>query len=126
MSARWKNSPRVIPFSGLLVGAYRAVLWGLIFSPPTLAVSSREMLAGFLALILLILEGQGYVLAMLAAYVQGSAFLFPKSVGATSRKQGYGVGVKRSIRLYLLVVPVLAVAAVYEALVVILIMPRLR
>ncbi len=115
----------VIPFSGLLVGAYRAVLWGLLFSPPALAVSAGRIILGFLVLVLLVLEGQGYVLAMLAAYVQGRAFLSPQSVGAESRKRGYWLGVKRSVRLYWLVVLTLVIAAVYEALIAIFILPKL-
>lgn len=106
----------VIPFSGLLLGAYRALMWGLILSP-----TAPELRAVMIPHSLtLILEGQAYVLAMLAAYVQGRAFLWPRSVGAATRRQGYGVGVKRSARVYLLVVLLLAVAAVYEALEVIL------
>ena len=113
----------LVPFSGLLVGGLRAVLWGLIFSPTTLAVSSREVVYGALALGLLLLEGQGYVLAMLAALVQGQSFLWPASAGATSRKQGYLMGLKQTALLYLLVFLVLAVAAVYEALLAIVILP---
>ena len=74
----------IVPFSGLLVGLMRAVTWGLLFSPPTLAVSGREAAMGLLIAILLVLEGQGYVLAMLAAWVQGRAFLSPQSVGAAN------------------------------------------
>jgi hypothetical protein len=107
----------VIPFSGLLTGAYRAVLWGLLLSPTT-PVLRWVMIPHSLVLIL---EGQAYILAMLAAYVQGRAFLWPRSVGAATRRQGYGLGVKRSVRIYLLVVLVLAVAAIYEALEVIFI-----
>ncbi len=114
----------VIPFSGLLVGAYRAVLWGLIFSPPPVEITGERLIFGALTLILLILEGQGYVLTMLAAYIQGKAFISPQSVSVTTHRQGYWVGVKRSARLYLLVVLVLAVAAVYEATFVILV-PKL-
>ncbi len=110
----------VIPFSGLLTGAYRAVLWGLLLSPTT-PVLRLVMIPHSLVLIL---EGQAYILAMLAAYVQGKAFLWPRSVGATTRRQGYGVGVKLSVRIYGLVVLLLAVAAIYEALEVIFI-PRL-
>ena len=116
----------IVPFSGLLVGLVRAVTWGLLFSPPTLAVGGREAVMGLLIAILLVLEGQGYVLAMLAAYVQGHAFLFPHTVGAANRAQGYLAGVKRSLRLYLLVGLVLAIAAVYEAVVAILVLPLLR
>jgi len=116
----------IVPFSGLLVGLVRAVTWGLLFSPPTLAVGGREAVMGLLIGILLILEGQGYVLAMLAAWVQGQAFLSPPSVGAADRGQGYVLGIKRALRLYVLVVLVLAVAAIYEAVVVIVIIPGLR
>jgi hypothetical protein len=116
----------IIPFSGLLIGLVRAVTWGLLFSPPTLAVGGREAAMGLLIAILLVLEGQGYVLAMLAAWVQGRAFLFPQSVGAADRGQGYLVGIKRSLHLYVLVALVLAVAAVYEAMIAIVIIPRLR
>jgi hypothetical protein len=107
----------VIPFSGLLIGAYRAVLWGLLVSPTT-----PELRLAMIPLsLVLILEGQAYILAMLAAYVHGRAFLWPRSVGAATRRQGYGFGVKRSFRIYLLVVVLLAAAAIYEALEVIII-----
>jgi len=116
----------IVPFSGLLVGLVRALTWGLLFSPPTLAVGGREAAMGLLIGILLVLEGQGYVLAMLAAWVQGRAFLSPQSVGAADRGQGYLAGLKRALHLYVLVALVLAVAAVYEAVVAIVIIPRLR
>lgn len=107
----------VIPFSGLLIGVYRAILWGVLLSP-----TSPEMrLVMIPHSLVLILEGQAYILAMLAAYVQGKAFLWPRSAGVATRRQGYGLGVKRSARIYLLVVLVLAVSAVYEALEVIFI-----
>ena len=107
----------VIPFSGLLIGAYRAVLWGLLLSPTT----PELRLVMIPHSLVLILEGQAYILAMLAAYVHGRAFLWPRSVGAATRRQGYGLGVKRSVRIYLLVVLLLAAAAIYEALEVIII-----
>ena len=107
----------IIPFSGLLVGVYRALLWGLLFSP------SAVVGAGLVFhLPTIILEGQAYVLAMLAAYLQGMAFLRPKSMGVRTHRQGYWEGVKLSVRVYLLVVVVLLVAAVYEAVSVIFIM----
>ena len=39
--------------------------------------------------ITLFLEGQGYILAILAAYMQGRAFLGPKTVGLERRRDGY-------------------------------------
>ena len=107
----------IIPFSGLLVGVYRALLWGLLFSPTAVLGAGIVFLWPTI-----ILEGQAYVLAMLAAYVQGVAFLRPRTVGAKTRRQGYWEGVKRSVRIYLLVAITLFVAAIYEAVSVILLM----
>jgi hypothetical protein len=50
----------------------------------------------------------------------------PQSVGAPDRGQAYLVGIKRALRLYVLVALVLAVAAVYEATIVIVVGPLLR
>ncbi|NIN66552.1 MAG: stage II sporulation protein M [Anaerolineae bacterium] len=102
----------IVPFSGLLLGAYRAALWGLILAP----TNTELALVMIPHSLTLLLEGQAYILAMLAVYVQGKAFLWPDSVGAANRSQGYVTGLKLSARLYLLVLFVLALAAVYEAL----------
>ncbi len=115
----------IVPFSGLLVGLFRALMWGILFSPSLSGVGFGDIVAGFLIVILLLLEGQAYVLTMLAAYIQGKAFLFPDSVGAPNRKSGYWTGVKQSLRLYPLVTLVLVAAAVYEAVIAILILPRI-
>ena len=111
----------LIPFSGLLMGALRAVLWGLVLSPTTPELA-RGMIPHSLTLVI---EGQGYILAMLAVYIHGKGFLWPRTVGAATRGQGYRTGVNRSAQVYLLVILVLAVAAVYEALEVIFIVPLL-
>ena len=100
----------VIPFSGILVGFYRAVLWGLLLSPahPDLRMI---MIPHSLTLIL---EGQAYILAMLAAYIQGRSFIWPKTVGLERRGQGYLEGLKRTGKMYLLVLLTLLIAAIYE------------
>lgn len=105
----------ILPFSGFLVGGVRAVIWGLLFSPTSLEVSGQGLISFLFILVLLFLEGQGYVLAMLAAFIQGKAFLSPISVGETSHAQGYLVGLKRSAYIFLLVAMVLILAALYEA-----------
>lgn len=56
----------------------------------------------------------------LGAYVQARAFLWPKVVGVTGHGRGYLAGLQRTAWLYVLVITCLAVAAVYEALEVIL------
>jgi len=58
---------------------------------------------------------------LFAVYLQGRAFLWPKSVGLETHKQGYVEGLKRTGRMYVLVVLTLAIAAVYEVLEVVLI-----
>jgi hypothetical protein len=50
----------VIPFSGLLVGVYRAILWGLMLSP----AAPELRLIMIPHSLTLILEGQAYILAM--------------------------------------------------------------
>ena len=111
----------VIPYFGVLMGLYRAVLWGLLLAPQ-----------GALALpmiphsITLLLEGQGYILAMLGAYTIWRGFFRPQAYGASGRLAGYLAGLKRCARIYVLVVLVLAVAAIYEAIEVILMMTLAR
>jgi hypothetical protein len=107
----------VIPFSGLLIGVIRAVLWGLILSP----ANPGLRLVMIPHSITLLLEGQGYILALLAAYLQGRAFLWPKTAGVEGHARGYREGLKRTGKLYLLVTLVLVVAAVYEVIEVLLI-----
>ncbi len=118
-SAIWITLPSlIVPFSGVLTGAYRAIMWGLLFSPASPAMDWK-MIPHWLTIIL---EGQAYILAMFAAYVQGKAFLFPRSVGVSSHLRGYWLGLGRSARLYVLVIITLAVSAIYEAVEVILMM----
>ena len=101
----------VIPFSGLCLGAVRAIVWGLMFSPTSWPTSTVSAIRGLLLLILLILEGQGYVLAMLAAYVQGATLLKRLMPPDSSRWQRYWCAVNLSGQLYPLIALQLAVAA---------------
>jgi hypothetical protein len=102
----------VIPFVGLLLGVYRAILWGLLFYPghPDMQVI---MIPHSLTLIL---EGQAYILVMFAAWLQGRAFLFPQSAGVEGHLRGYVEGLKRTGKIYILVILTLLVAAVYEVI----------
>jgi len=108
-----------LPASGMLMGVYRAILWGLLLSP-TDARLAGPMIPHSLTLIL---EGQAYIIAMLAAWVHARAFFSPKSVGETSHVRGYLQGLKQTGLLYLLITILLAVAAIYEALEVIYLAP---
>ncbi len=116
----------LLPFVGLLLGAVRAFIWGLIFTPNLTAFNGTVLAYGLLVGILLVLEGEGYVLAMLGSYIQGKSLLFPQSVGAATRWQGYKSGATWTLQLYTLVAGVLAVAAVYEGMLVSYVMPLLK
>jgi hypothetical protein len=106
----------ILPFSGFLIGIYRAVLWGLLLSP----AHPDMRLIMIPHSITLILEGQAYILALLAAYIQGRAFLWPKTVGFESHAKGYVEGLKRTGRIYILIILTLAIAAIYEVIEVVL------
>jgi len=109
----------VIPFFGLVVGGCRALLWGLLLAP-------QGPLAGPMVphSLTLLLEGQGYVLAMLGTWISGLATLRPRTFGLESHWRGYILGVKETVRLYPLIALALSLAALYEAFEVIYIVSR--
>jgi hypothetical protein len=112
----------IIPFSGMLVGIYRAILWGLILSP----ANPDLRLAMIPHSLTLIIEGQAYILTMLAAYIHGRAFLWSKRIGLEHRGQGYLEGLKRTGKLYVLVVFTLLIAAIYEVIEVVIMKQLIR
>jgi hypothetical protein len=108
----------VIPFSGIAAGLWRAALWGVMLSPVDPATRLRLLPHHLNTL----LEGECYVLAMLAAYLQGRWAL----PGTCLRGEAYGDGLLESARLYRLIVPLLVIAAIYEAIEVIYLQPLLK
>jgi len=111
----------LVPFSGVAIGLIRATLWGLILAPTTPELRTAMIPHS----VTLLLEGQGYVLAMLASFAMGKAFLSPSSMGVVRWRDSYVLGLKGASRIYILVAIVLAIAAIYEALEVIYLVPRL-
>lgn len=114
----------IIPFSGLVIGIVRALMWGLLFSPfhAQQWVSAPVFLN---QMILLLLEGEGYVLALAGAFVQGRALFFPHTVGQSSRLHSYWQGVRQSLALLACGAAVLALAGLYESVLIFWIIPRL-
>jgi hypothetical protein len=53
---------------------------------------------------------------MLGVYIHGKGIAKPRSVGAAGPVRGYQRGLVDSLRIYPLIVAVLAVASLYEAL----------
>lgn len=109
--------PSVIfpPLAGV-VAAYRAALWGLLLSP----VSPELRQPMVLHSLTLLLEGQGYILAVFAGLAAFKGWLKPETFGKNKRLSGYWQGWREAFPVYFLVILVLAVAAVYEAVTVII------
>jgi hypothetical protein len=92
-----------IPFLGIAYAAFRAFAWGY-----SLGIGS------FLSFLVMVLEGQGYVLAAFGAYLLAVRFLFPKKYGLESRKKAYIAGLKINGKIYILITGMLIVAACFE------------
>ncbi len=107
----------IIPFSGFLIGVPRMFIWGIIFSPFTrkLSFSHASILAGFLIVLLILFEGQGYILTLLGTYIHGRSFLFPEKNNLKNKKEGYLIGLKKIGYLYPIIAAVLLLSALLEA-----------
>jgi len=109
----------IVPFIGFLMAIYRGFFWGVLFAPinPDIRTS---LIPHYLTLLI---EAQGYIVAMFAIYLHGRSFLFPKSIGLESRWSGYRHGLIQTAWMYVLVTTILLISAVYEAIDVILLIP---
>ena len=107
----------IVPGVGVLVAAFRALLWGLLLAP-SFAILSGAMLPHSITLLL---EGEAYVIATFFGLLI-LVYLFRKAEGPGAARR-YGRALLMNVRGNLLVAIVLAVAAIYEAIEVILAMP---
>jgi hypothetical protein len=102
----------IVPCSGWLIAFYRAVLWGIIFAP----IQGMDLASGLLLVILLVLEGEGYILGMVGVWLHGRAVFFHRRLGYGGLGRGYLAGVKQMALMYVPTILVLLVAAVYEVI----------
>jgi len=107
----------IVPGVGVLVAAFRALLWGLLLAP-SFATLSGVMLPHSITLLL---EGEAYVIATFFGLLI-LVYLFRRAEGPGAARR-YGRALLMNVRGNLLVVIVLAIAAIYEAIEVILAMP---
>jgi len=108
----------VAPSLGIL--GYRALQLGIVYSPTTL----RLFQVMLYALPVLLIEGEGYVLASLVGINLGLAWLKPNWLyrEATSRKQAFIRALKESWKVYTWIAIVLLVSAIVEVIIVIFVM----
>lgn len=114
-SLLWITLPSaVIPGAGCLLALFRAFLWGLLLAP-TVMVLSMAMLPHSWTLLL---EGEAYVLAAFFALLV-PVYVVQESLGGGVFRR-YGRALLINVKGNLVVAIVLAVAACYEAIEVIL------
>ena len=104
----------IIPGAGILIACFRAGMWGLLLGPGYIALSGVMLPHSFT----LLLEGHAYILATFFGLLV-PIYLFRKAEGLNVGAR-YGKALMMNVRANLLVVIVLAVAAIYEAIEVIL------
>lgn len=107
----------VVPFGGVAFGVVRAILWGILFAP-TAGMWGNELLPH---LGTMLVEGEAYVVAMLGVWL----WWWPVVTSPGRRLSAWWTGLKLQGRIYIAVAVLLAVAAIYEALEVIYLVPLL-
>lgn len=110
----------LIPFWGSMFGLLRGLVLGVTLAPSTPELA-RAMIPHSLVIIL---EGQGYVLAMFGVHVLWSSAFGGISRGFSGIASGYVAGLRANLSIYVLIVTLLAVAAIYEAFEIIYIVGR--
>jgi len=106
----------IIPGVGILAAAFRASMWGLLLAPNFDALTRMMLPHSFTIL----LEGEAYILATFFALLI-VVYLFRKAEGPGVFNK-YSKALLMNVRGNLLVAAVLVVAAIYEAIEVILMM----
>ena len=101
----------VIPFLGIAVFAYRAVVIGVTLAP----TDQSTWIVLIPHSLTLVIEFQAYILLVLGAYLLGRAWITPSFVEETSRVRAYGTGLRLLGVLALTALALLVVGAVYEA-----------
>ncbi len=101
----------LIPFWGSVLGLLRGLVLGV-----TLAPSSPELARAMIPHSLVILvEGQGYVLAMFGVHVLWASAFGGSRNGFSGFARGYVAGLRANVDIYVLIIALLAISAIYEA-----------
>lgn len=104
----------VVPFLGVVLTLVRGLTWGVLFTPVGAEGTGLAVHA-----VTLLIEGAAYVVVGLAAWVHGRYVLAPQRYGFAGRRAAWAGGLRATARLYVVVLGLLVVGAVYEAVTVI-------
>ena len=101
----------VVPFLGLPLFAWWSFTTGITIAPTTDI--------GWVALIphslTVVIELQAYILLLLGAYLLGRSWLWPRTAGVTTHRQGYLRGLQKLGWLALPALVLLVIGALYES-----------
>jgi hypothetical protein len=103
----------IVPGSGVLMAAFRAIMWGVLLAPTFTSLSMASLPHS----LTILLEGEAYILASFFALLLPIYLFRRRPAGVFAR---YGRGVSINLEGALLVAAVVFVAACYEAVEVIL------
>ncbi|AGT10783.1 stage II sporulation protein M [Paracoccus aminophilus] len=110
----------IIPYLGLVALLYRFILWGPMFAP--LGLQRLMFLPHFPTVLI---EGFAYILAGFAAYIHSTYLSHPGHYGFATRRAAFVPGLRRVLPVYVAVLIVLIIGALYEAYEVIHLIPVL-
>ena len=102
----------IFPPWALFMGLIRALLWGIALVVPYGSLTPARLVPHYLTMLL---EGEGYVVAIFACVRQIFAILDPQRFGEKSRWKAYLHAVVDNLKLLPVVALLLAVSALYEA-----------
>ena len=101
----------VVPFLGMVLFAWKAFTIGIALAPTT-----PTLWVGFIPHSLTVLiEFEAYILLLFGAWILGRSWLRPASIGATTRRRGYVLGLQRLGWLGLAAFVLLVIGAAWEA-----------
>ena len=100
----------IVPFVGVVITAVRIFSWGILFTP-----AGQDDATFLFHYVTLLIEGAAYVLVAFASWVQARRFLQPRRFGLPNHRAGYVAGLRATGRLYVWVVVLLLIGAIYEA-----------
>jgi hypothetical protein len=106
----------VLPLWAPIIGAARFFIWGVTFVAPLDGVMTpQNLLPQYIAMIL---QGEAYIIAIFAGVRQLSVALAASGRGFSSMIRRYKRSVIDNLKLLLIVIVLLAIAALYQALVI--------
>lgn len=102
----------LFPPWALLLGGWRALLWGIAFVIPYGRLTFGKLVFHYITMLI---EGEAYVIAIFACVRQVEALAWPSRFGESSRLKAYVKAIIDNFKLLIVVAIILAIGALYEA-----------